>query len=55
MVEEVKEFIKEPCFTKAIDFGDILSVSKIFGYADLIPIGGVPCQAVSYILRCLID
>jgi hypothetical protein len=32
MVEEVEEFIKEPCFPEAIDFGDILSVSILHGF-----------------------
>lgn len=42
LIEKAKELIKKPCFAKAIDFGDIVTVSKIFGYACLISISGVP-------------
>jgi hypothetical protein len=47
LVEEVEELIKESCFTKAINFGNIFSVSEVFGNACLVSVSGAPGEAFS--------
>ena len=52
LFEEVKELVKEAGFPKAIDLGDVFSLSQVFGDARLVSVSGAPCEAISDILRC---
>ena len=50
MLEEIKELIKEAGLSQSIHFGNILSRGKVGGNANLIPLGGMPGEAVGNIL-----
>jgi len=48
-VEEVEEFIEEPCLAKAVYFLDVFAIGEITGDAGLIFNPGLPAEALGNI------